>query len=145
MKKAIVIYNSKTGNTKKFGENINQFLLEKNLNSEIIDIETFNNDSLSNYDLIFLGCWTSGLLLFLQKPEKAWVEFAKRLPVLESSKTILFTTYKIRTGTMFKNMKRNLNLKEKGNDMIQIASLDGKLTKTHKSELTHLIESIKNK
>ncbi len=44
----------------------------------------------------------------LQKPEKSWVEFAKKLLSQQEAKVALFTTYKILTGSMFRNMYKEL-------------------------------------
>jgi hypothetical protein len=108
MKKAIIIYNSKTGTTKKLGEGIFDYLLVNGVHPNLISIDDFNYDNSLEYDLFFLGCWTSGLLFFLQRPEKIWIDFAQKLPYLSSDKTILFTTYKIRTGSMFREMRKYL-------------------------------------
>lgn len=142
MKKAAIFYNSKTGTTRKLGENIHQFLLENNISSEIWDINEFelNGFSLSNVDYIFMGCWTSGLFLLMQKPEKNWVVFAKKLPQLDCTKTILFTTYKIRTGSMFRNMRKQLHFSGTVNKLTEIASRDGRLPEKCRNELVNLIK-----
>ena len=41
--------------------------------------------------------------------KKAWNDFASMLPGSIQSKTALFTTYKILTGSMFKKMRKQLN------------------------------------
>jgi flavodoxin len=109
MKKALVIFNSKTGTTKKFGEEIGNYLISKNIESQVLSINDFNQNDVKNVDYILLGCWTSGLMLFLQHPQKEWVEFAQKLPDMSDKKIGLFTTYKLRTGSMFGKMKKNLD------------------------------------
>lgn len=108
MKKAIIIYKSRTGTTEKFGKKIHEYLLNKEIVSHIKSIDEVCDFDFSEFDYIFVGCWTSGLLFFMQKPEKLWIEFAQKMPVLDSTKTVLFTTYKIRTGSMFNAMRRHL-------------------------------------
>ncbi len=109
MSKALIIYHSKTGTTRKLGQDIARICAELSIESKIIPIEAFNNDDLSTVDYLFLGCWTHGLFIINQHPEKEWVEFAKQLPAIEK-KVVLFTTYKLATGSMFRNMRKQLNV-----------------------------------
>ena len=137
MKKAIIIYHSKTGITKKMGEEIYSFLKENNIHAEIYSIQEFKPDMLDDSDLVLLGCWTSGLMLFLQHPEKVWVNFASGLPDLNGKKVGLFTTYKLATGSMFGKMKKHI----KGNILAELKSKNGKLTDINKSVLLDLIKN----
>ena len=72
------------------------------------EMRIYKEEIFDNPDYVFLGCWTSGLFVILQHPEAAWVEFAEILPSLPDAKLALFTTYKILTGSMFKNMYQHL-------------------------------------
>jgi hypothetical protein len=107
------------------GENIHAFLLENNISSRLSSIHEVNASDMSMADYVFLGCWTSGLLLIGQKPEKIWVDFAKNIPNLSRSKVALFTTYKIRTGSMFKNMKKHLDLSGNTSEALEMKSRNG--------------------
>jgi flavodoxin len=109
MKKAAIIYNSKTGTTKQYAEEIGAYLISQNLEVTTLSIQEYNAEILDHIDYLLLGCWTSGLMFFLQHPEKAWNDFAAGLPDPLQPKTALFTTYKIRTGSMFKKMRKQLN------------------------------------
>jgi len=111
MKKAVIIYHSKTGITKKYAEEIGTYLKTKDLATDIVSIQEYGDDSIKNADFLFLGCWTSGLMVFLQHPDKKWKEFTLKLPKEIKSKTALFTTYKLLTGSMFKNMRKQLGSK----------------------------------
>ena len=108
MKKAAIIYNSQTLTTKQYAEEIGAYLKQKGIMADILSIRDYNDEVLVDVDYLFLGCWTNGLMIFLQHPEKIWNDFAKRLPNDIKSKTALFTTYKMLTGTMFKNMRKHL-------------------------------------
>ena len=108
MKQAIIIYHSKTGTTKKYGEAIGAYLNGKGFETLITSTNDFRKEMLDGADYIFFGCWTSGLMIMLQKPEKSWIGFAENLPSKQASKVALFTTYKILTGSMFKNMYKEL-------------------------------------
>jgi flavodoxin len=108
MKQAIVIYHSKTGTTKKYGEAIGEYLYSKGIDTHVTSTTVFRKEMLNGADYIFFGCWTSGLMIMLQKPEQSWVEFAKQLPDKRDPKVALFTTYKILTGSMFRSMYKEL-------------------------------------
>jgi flavodoxin len=108
MEKALIIYHSKTGTTKKYGEQIAAYLEGQGFDTQVTTTSMYSNDMLEGVSHIFFGCWTSGLFFVLQKPEKAWVNFAGRLDGLPDAKVALFTTYKILTGSMFSNMTKYL-------------------------------------
>jgi len=108
MKKAAIIYHSKTGTTMKYAEEIGAYLEQKGFDARVTSTVMFRQEMLSEVDYIFFGCWTSGLFFMLQKPERAWVEFAARLEGGPDVQVALFTTYKILTGSMFANMARHL-------------------------------------
>ena len=107
-KKAAIIYHSKRGTTQKYAAEIAFYLKKNGIESKVTSVQKFNNKDIIDVDYLFLGCWTSGLFFFLQHPEKEWVEFAQSLPENLAAKTALFTTYKIRTGSMFRNMQKQL-------------------------------------
>jgi flavodoxin len=138
MKKAVIIYQSKTGITKKYAAEIGQFLAEKGVNATILPVAEYKDGLTDDADMVFLGCWTAGLMLFLQHPEKTWNDFAHNLPELKGKKAVLFTTYKLATGSMFKNMRKHLG--DKGTDLsLELKSRNGKLSPENKQVLTHLM------
>jgi flavodoxin len=139
MKKALIIYNSKKGTTKKLGNEIGKFLTSKNVDSKVIPIYDFNENEISEYDYILLGCWTSGLFICMQHPQQDWINFSKKLPNLKNKKVGLFTTYKLATGSMFNKMK--LHLKDKiDTDSLELKSRNGMLSKFNVSELLNFVE-----
>ena len=93
---------------------------------------------LDDADYIFFGCWTSGLMIMLQKPEKSWIEFAGKLPRKPEAKVALFTTYKILTGSMFRNMYKEL----KGNfspSTLELKSRERFLSEKNRQDLDRFI------
>lgn len=108
MKKAVIIYHSQTGITKKYAEEIGAYLKQKELEVSILPIRDYKDGTIGDAGYLLLGCWTSGLMIILQHPEKVWKEFAHKLPGGVQSKTALFTTYKLLTGSMFRNMRKQL-------------------------------------
>lgn len=104
MKKAAIIYHSKTGTTMQYAQEIGKYLRSKGIDAEVASTVMCSQEILAEADYIFFGCWTSGLFFVLQKPEQAWVKFADRIEGNPDAKVALFTTYKILTGSMFDNM-----------------------------------------
>lgn len=123
MKQALIVYQSKTGTTKKYGFAIRDYITSLDIEAKAIPIQSFTEEDAKNADYVFLGCWTSGLFVILQHPDKKWSEFAEKLPAIDDKKVALFTTYKLLTGSMFRKMEQKivdktskieLNLKAKG-------------------------------
>lgn len=138
MKKAIIFYHSKTGNTKKYAGEIENYLKNKNLELRKYSIQDFKEEMISDADYILLGCWTSGHIFFNQHPEKVWVNFAKRIPEMPQAKTAFFTTYKFRTGSMFRNMYKSI--KDRLNmPTVELKSKNGVLTGNDKVALEALV------
>lgn len=109
MKRAIIIYQSKTGTTKKYAKEISAYIQEKQIETYCFPIDNYREGMLQGADYLFLGCWTKGLMVIFQKPDKIWADFAKSITVSNNTKVALFATYKILTGSMFKNMTKYIN------------------------------------
>jgi flavodoxin len=129
MNKALIIYHSKTGTTRKMGQEIARLCTESNIESKVIPIEAFNKKDVAKVDYLFLGCWTHGHLIFNQHPEKEWVEFADKLPEIRYKKIVLFTTYKVATGSMFRKMKAHLKC-EPNSVKLQLKSRNSRIKET---------------
>ena len=127
--KAVILFNSKTGTTSKYAREIGSYLEAKGLVVEISSIQGFkyNPEILDEAEIVLLGCWTSGLMVVFQHPEAVWKEFAAKLPSMPNSKLVLFTTYKILTGSMFRNMYKELEGKFQ-NNLLELKSRSGKLS-----------------
>ena len=138
MKTAVVIYHSKTGTTKKYAEEISKYLQSKGLDTQLTSIQTYSEDMLNNVDYVFFGCWTNGLMVILQHPNKEWVDFAAKLPGIPDAKVALFTTYKILTGSMFRNMYKQLKGKF-ATPSLELKSRNGLLSEKDKQALADLI------
>jgi flavodoxin len=139
MKNAIIIYKSRKGTTKNFSENISDFLSKYGLQVDVKSLEATDPSEVSSYDFIFLGCWTKGLYFILQHPEKEWIKFAEKLGPLNRNKTVLFTTYKLRTGTMFKEMIKCLKFGDPGGNIQTIKSRTGELPDSERQILSDFI------
>ena len=138
MKKAAILYHSKTGTTMKYAQEIGEYLQSKGIEAEVASTVMFRPEMLAETDYIFFGCWTSGLFFVLQKPEQAWVKFAARLEGKPEAKVALFTTYKILTGSMFSNMAKHLKGKFAPHTL-ELKSRNEHLTEHNKQEIDAFI------
>jgi len=138
MKKAIIIFQTKNSTTKKFGEEIAQFLLNRGLSAELIPISSFEPQKLKDADYLLLSGWGKESLFPQNQPDNEWVTFVKSLPTLDGIKTALFSTYKFFSCGMFKSMKKYLGEKTK-NLEFAFKSKDGSLSISEKMALNDFI------
>ncbi len=94
--KALVIYESLTGNTRKAGEKIADELNRSGIETVACSIKAIDLQHLSDSDLVVVGSWVDGLFLFGQKP--AGVRRLINLPVINGKKTAVYCTYALETG-----------------------------------------------
>ncbi len=104
----LITYDSLKGTTRKMAEQIASILQKEGHETNVNSVEHLDPVESTNYDLLITGGWTSGLFLFLQHPTKRWKNWVSALPALENKKIILFTTYKLSTGSFFKKIKNKL-------------------------------------
>ncbi len=139
MKKALIVYHSKTGVTRALGKEMSTYLGTLGVKTTAYSIYDFIPSDAVDADIVLLGCWTSGLMVVLQHPEQPWVDFSKRLPDLRGKKIGLFTTYKIAAGGMFRKMERCIPAGAE-DVLLRLKSRDGHLTDEMKSELRRVVE-----
>jgi flavodoxin len=134
----LVIYHSKTGITKKYAEEIASYILDKGQQVIVKSFADVDEKEISASDKIIMGCWTSGLFLFAQHPEKEWVNLSDKI-TSSPKRAILFTTYKLATGSMFRNMEKYLV--PKGFQIESaLKSKNGLLSESNKERLNEFIE-----
>lgn len=138
MKKAVIVYTSRTGTTKKYAEEIGTYLAAKEIDTQVSSTQQFRQESLAQADYVFLGCWTNGLFFFLQHPNDIWNDFAAKLPQMPEAKLALFTTYKILTGSMFSNMYKQLDGRF-ASPSLELKSRDGLLSENDKKALDQFV------
>jgi flavodoxin len=125
MKKALIVFQSKTGITKKFAGEIKEYISGKGIQADMIPSKDYQNGMADQSDYLLLGCWTAGFMLLFQHPDAEWKRFAGKLPSLSGKKTALFTTYKVATGSMFKSMRKYI---ADANAVTELKSKKGTLT-----------------
>jgi flavodoxin len=138
MKKALIIVQSKNSPTKKFGEEIAEFLLYRGLSAELVPIDSFEPKKLEGANYLLLSGWRNGSL-FSSNPDSEWETFVKKLPTLNGIKTALFTSYKFFSGGMLRSMKKYLANKT-GNLEFAFTSRDGSLSVSDKLTLNEFLK-----
>jgi flavodoxin len=134
MKRAVILVHSKTGTTRKYAEEIGKYLQALGLDTQVSSIQAYEEEQLNGADYVLLGCWTNGLILIFQHPDKVWKEFAAQLPSKPDAKLALFTTYKTLTGSMFRKMYKHLNGKF-ASPSLELKSRNGLLSEKNKKSL----------
>ncbi|MFI5258657.1 MAG: flavodoxin family protein, partial [Candidatus Limnocylindrales bacterium] len=114
VKKAVVVYRSHSGVTRRYGEEIAACLEIKGVSAQVVSVGECDMTILADADYLLLGCWTSGLFVVMQHPDEPWLAFVRDMPDLHEKpagaypKVALFTTYKLRTGSQFPRMRSAL-------------------------------------
>jgi hypothetical protein len=136
MKKALIVVQNENTRTRRFGEEIAAFLLNRGLSAELIPINNFDPHKLQGTDYLLLSGYRNGSLF--SHTDNEWVSFVDKLPTLNGIKTALFDTYKIFPGRLFAKMKRYL--RKKTDDVsFTFKSSDGSLSVSDKLDLNDFI------
>lgn len=137
--KATVLYYSHKGKTAFFAREIAMYLWSKGLDVSLCAISDFDPQKLEETDFLLSGCWTCGYFIIGQHPHRQWKacsrQMAGRIP---PHRTLLFTTYKFRTGSMLRNMKKTLRISRKATVPF-LQSKNGLLTDSDKQILNRFI------
>jgi flavodoxin len=139
MKKALIVYQSKKGHTRAYAEEMGSFMQEKGITADVMAVKDLKNEHFSNVSHLLMGCWTSGLFLLFQHPDKEWIKFVRNVSIPAGTKIGLFTTYKIATGVMFKSMKKHLGLLM-NKELPEFKSKTGKLSSEDKNNILRFLE-----
>lgn len=83
--KSVIVYFSRTGNTKRVAEAIGEAA-----KSPTFDIASTEPSVVNDYDTIFLGTPVEGA-----SPAKEMLAFVQGLPRAQGKKAVLFTTYRL--------------------------------------------------
>ena len=143
MKKAVVVYRSHSGITRRYGEAIAAFLTARGLAAQVVSVGECDMTTLADADYLFLGCWTSGLFVVRQHPDEPWLAFVRDMPALPTTsearpKVALFTTYQFHTGSQFPKMRAALAGKTAG-PQLELQSRSGALSSADEQALDRFI------
>ena len=105
MRKALVVYRSHSGVTRRYGEEIARHLASLGVHTKVASVGEASMADLATVDYLLLGCWTSGLFVAMQHPDQPWLAFVRDMPDTPGPRIALFTTYKLVTGSQFPKMR----------------------------------------
>ena len=90
--RAVVIYESLTGNTRRAAEIIARELGRHGVATTVCSITAVDLQALSAADLVVVGTWTDGMFFFGQRPGRAG-RLKDRLPAMQGKKAATFITF----------------------------------------------------
>lgn len=99
---AVVIYESMTGNTRKAAGKIGAALAAEGVAATVCPITAIDMVALSGAELVIVGTWTDGLVLFGQRPGRSGR--LRQLPVLYGKRAAVFATYAIDAGKVLRKL-----------------------------------------
>ena len=140
MASALVVYRSHTGVTRRYAEEIADYLSGKGVDARAVSVGDCDFEAPAGADLLLLGCWTSGLFVVMQHPDGPWLSFVRRMPALPADRPRvgLFTTYQLRTGSQFARMRAALRGKTRTPEL-ELKSRDGRLSRRDRESLDAFI------
>jgi len=141
MKKAAIVYRSRTGTTRRLAEEIGAVLATRNVEPSVVSIADCDVRALGDVDYLFLGCWTSGLMVVLQRPDQSWIEFVHSLPPIAGPRAGRFTTYTLATGSMFAQIRKHLASKAPAIGL-ELKSRFGRLSEADKQALEQFVTRV---
>ena len=100
--RAIVIYESLTGNTRKAGGMIARALSAQGIQTVACSVTAIDYQALSVADLVIVGSWTDGVFVVGQRPGRA--HRLRALPALDGKRALVFCTYALDPGRTLDKM-----------------------------------------
>ncbi len=134
MARVAIVYETSTGITRQFAEEIGDYLGGLGLEVSVESIDDADPAVVATADRVLLGCWTNGIFIAFQHPTDRWVAWARKLPAIAPDRLGLFTTYKLATGRMFGQMRSKLPVASR-TTTFELKSRDGHLSEAHRRAL----------
>jgi hypothetical protein len=94
--RAVVIYESLTGNTARAARLIAEEVAAHGVDVSVYPITDIGLKDLAEADVVFVGTWVDGLILFGHRPGRAGR--IKRMPVVDGKRVAAFMTYAVHAG-----------------------------------------------
>ncbi|NNE74040.1 MAG: hypothetical protein HKN26_10275 [Acidimicrobiales bacterium] len=94
--KAVVLYQSRRGNTRRAGELIGEACLRKGIEASIRPATNPDHRALAEADVVFVGTWVGGIVIAGHHPGQTGK--LSKLPALYNKDTAVFMTYKWHAG-----------------------------------------------
>jgi len=100
--KAMVIYESLTGHTRRLGELIAGELVGRGIEGSVCPITRIDLDALSAADVVLVGSWVDGIFVVGQKPGRA--SRLRNLPAMRGKQAAVFCTFALNPGKTIAKM-----------------------------------------
>ena len=94
--RAVVIYESMTGNTARAARLIADEVAAQGVEVSVYPITDIGLKDLAEADIVFVGTWVDGLVLFGHRPGRAGR--IRSMPVIDGKRVAAFMTYAIHAG-----------------------------------------------
>jgi flavorubredoxin len=94
--RAVVIYESLTGHTARAARLIGEAVAAEGVEVAIYPITGIGLKNLAEADIVFVGTWVDGLVLFGHRPGRAGR--IRSMPVIDGKRVAAFMTYAIHAG-----------------------------------------------
>lgn len=112
--RALVIYESLTGNTRKAAGLIATRLVEAGHEASVSPVDRVDMQALKDADLVVVGAWTDGFIFVGQRPGRA--ARIRALPVMVGKRCAVFCTYAIDSGRTLD--KLSAIMRDRGADVL---------------------------
>lgn len=112
--RAVVIYESLTGNTAKAAQHIGDGLRAEGVPTTVCPTTAIDYQALAGADLVIVGSWTDGLFFVGQRPAKAGR--LAQLPFITGKRCAVYCTYAIDTGKTLE--KLSAIMEDRGGEVI---------------------------
>lgn len=100
--RAVVIYESLTGNTRRAAGVIARQMTAQGVETVACPITAIDYQALSAADLVIVGSWTDGVFVVGQRPGRA--HRLRALPSLSGKRAVVYCTYAINPGRTLDKM-----------------------------------------
>ena len=118
--RVVVLHQSRTGNTKKAAELIGGAVQSSGASVSVRSVSNIDYKELADADLIFVGTWVDGLIMFGHRPGDSGK--IKKVPKLWDKNVIAFMTHALNPGNAAEQMASLLE--EHGANVLATRSLN---------------------
>jgi len=112
--RAVVISESLTGNTRRAASLIARELNAQGVTAVACPITAIDYQALSEADLVIVGTWTDGVVLFGQRPGRA--HRLRAMPSISGKRAVVYCTYAVDPGRTLDKLSDIV--RERGGDVI---------------------------
>lgn len=102
--KIAIVYDSQTGTTKQAAEKMGELFEKQGHRCKVESVSKANPALVQSAELICLGSWTKGMLIFRQHPSEGIMRFMDRLDRSAGKDVVVFCTYKVAIGSTLRQM-----------------------------------------